>query len=335
MTTADTVSVLIPCKNAAPFLAETLESALGQTWRPLEVIVVDDGSADASRQIAERFAPHVTILTNDGVGVSAARNFSARVSKGAYLQFLDADDLLEPHALATRVEALQEHHADVAISDWRRLRVRRGGWQPGEVESGQLPGSGEPPDLSVFRGFWAPPAAILYRRAICERIGPWREDLPIIQDARFLFDAARLGARIVHVEGVGASYRQHDANSVSTRSPAAFWRDVLKNSRDVEHLWADEHRLDPRHRMALAGAYDTCARVGFAHDRGLFEDASTELERFPEHPLPRFLRAASWLTRTVGYRMARPMLLGIQRAGVGGRRSVSGEATPVDRTHSD
>jgi glycosyltransferase involved in cell wall biosynthesis len=308
MNSTPAVSVLIPCRNAERYLAATLESAERQTLPPVEIIVVDDGSTDRSREIAGRFAPLVTLRANPGRGVSAARDHAARGARGDFYQFLDADDLLEPGALASRVAALQATGADVAVSDWLRLAEQGDRWVRVKEESGRLPDDGSPVDLAVFRGFWAPPAAILYRRSVCERVGGWRDSLPIIQDARFLLDAARVGGKFTHVPGIGAHYRQHHGASLSTTDRVAFCRDVLQNTREVERLWRDAGRLDPTHRTAIADGYAHAARVGFDRDRALFEAAGKELSRFPEYAGSRLLRLALPLARIAGYRIARVLL---------------------------
>jgi hypothetical protein len=306
------VSVVIPCRNGAAFLAATIASVSTQTCPPLEVIVVDDGSTDGSMEMARAYGPLVTVVANPGRGASAARNHGTAVSRGQFLQYLDADDLLEPHAIQSRVEALERTQADVAISDWLRIAERAGAWEVVKTESGALPRPEVAGDLQVLGAFWAPPAAILYRRHVVERIGGWRETLPVIQDARFLLDAARVGGRFVHVAGVGARYRQHAAGSLSTGNKVRFWRDVLTNAREVEALWQAANRLDADHRAALADVYAQCARVGFVEDRGLFDDSRADLRRFPDFTPARFVRAAIAADRVVGYRAARAVLTAIR-----------------------
>jgi glycosyltransferase involved in cell wall biosynthesis len=88
------ISVIIPAFNAEQYLAQTVSSVLGQTHRDLEVIVVDDGSTDRTREVAESFSDaRVRVLTGPNGGVSAARNRGAGVATGEILAFLDADDL--------------------------------------------------------------------------------------------------------------------------------------------------------------------------------------------------------------------------------------------------
>ncbi|MBK9990054.1 MAG: glycosyltransferase [Verrucomicrobia bacterium] len=303
------VSIIIPCFNAERYLEATLVSALSQTVPPLEVIVVDDHSTDRSRAIAAAHSPQVIVLDNPGKGASAARNTGTSHARGEFLQYLDADDLLEPHAIASRTRALEDTGADVAIGDWQRYLFDGSLWSAGGIESGALPEQNTPADVQVLRGFWAPPAAILYRRTLCEKIGRWQETLPIIQDARFLLDAGRLGGRFIHFPGVSARYRQHRADSLSSGAkPALFWRDVLQNTREVELLWRAAGRIDTTTNEALAGAYAHCARVGFLHDRSLFEDALVDFRRFPSAKISRFLRTALMLKLIVGYRFARELL---------------------------
>lgn len=86
------VSVVVPCFNAEPYLAETLESALAQTLPPAQIVVVDDGSTDRSKEIAARYVPAITLIANSGKGASAARNFGTAQATGEFLQYLDADD---------------------------------------------------------------------------------------------------------------------------------------------------------------------------------------------------------------------------------------------------
>ena len=310
MTSTPDISVLIPCRNAEAYLEETLQSITRQSIAPLEVLVIDDGSTDRTEEIAGRYAPMVRVVRNVGRGVSAARTQAQTLARGAFLQFLDADDLLTRRALESRRAVLDSTGADVAISDWVRL-VRTGElWAPRETESGALPAGEAPADVAILRGFWAPPAAVLYRRSICDAIGGWSPTLPIIQDARFLLDAARLGGVFVHVAEVGAEYRQHTAGSVSTRDPIAFWRDILTNAMEVEALWRAAGRLDGQHARALVDVYAGCARVGFTLDRALFASADAQLQRFPDFPRPRFVRAARGLTPIVGYSAARWILSG-------------------------
>ena len=104
-----TYSVVIPAFNAERFLGEAIASALAQTLPPLEVLVVDDGSTDGSRAVAEGFGAAVRVFTGPNAGPSAARNRGVREARGSWIAFLDADDLFEPGYLAAAEEHLAAH----------------------------------------------------------------------------------------------------------------------------------------------------------------------------------------------------------------------------------
>lgn len=303
------VSILVPCHNGARWLRETLESALAQTYSPCEVIVVDDGSTDDSLAIARSFAPRVTVFTGPQQGASAARDTATQHARGAWLQYLDADDLLLPDAISRRVEALDAAAGDLACADWRRLVPdSAGSWTAGKLESADPSTFAPEPDLAVFKGFWAPPAALLYRRELVTRIGRWHPGLPVIQDARFLLDAAICGGRFIHVPGESALYRQHTQDSLSTRNPGRFWRDILTNTREVEALWRERGCFSGERRTVVSGAYSFGARVSFSVDEQLYRENLAELQRFPEQHRSLYLRAARFLEKVVGYRFARRLL---------------------------
>jgi len=108
---APLVSVVIPCYNAAKFIRRTIASVLRNPYRPIEIIVVDDGSKDDSlavaQTLAERFA-EVRVLHKENGGVSSARNHGIREAKGEYIALLDADDLFYPDSMAKRMQVFIE-----------------------------------------------------------------------------------------------------------------------------------------------------------------------------------------------------------------------------------
>jgi glycosyltransferase involved in cell wall biosynthesis len=103
------VTVIMPAYNGARYLAAAISSVLAQTYRPIEVIVVDDGSTDSTAQAAHRFAADVRYAYQDHRGVSAALNRGVELAQGSCLAFLDADDLWIKHKLLWQMAALQAH----------------------------------------------------------------------------------------------------------------------------------------------------------------------------------------------------------------------------------
>lgn len=119
-----TVSVVIPAYNAAKFLAEALDSVLAQTYQPLEVIVVDDGSQDETPQILAAYAGKVIhVRKTHGGGCGGTRNVGIRAASGDWIAFLDADDIWAPTLLEKLVGGAKETGADLVFCDFRSLPV--------------------------------------------------------------------------------------------------------------------------------------------------------------------------------------------------------------------
>ena len=122
------ISVVVPIYNVESYLAESLESAAAQSFRDLEVIMVDDGSTDGSAAIAHEFEardPRFRLLTRVNGGLSAARNTGIDAASGEHLAFLDSDDVLPPDAYETLLRALEQSGSDFATGNVHRLMPAR------------------------------------------------------------------------------------------------------------------------------------------------------------------------------------------------------------------
>ncbi|MEY4916996.1 MAG: hypothetical protein RL616_909 [Verrucomicrobiota bacterium] len=107
------VSILIPAYNSEQWLADTLRSALAQTWANKEIIVVDDGSRDGTLALARSFESlGVKVATQNNSGASAARNHAFRLSQGEFIQWLDADDLLAPGKITSQMNAIDRGYSE-------------------------------------------------------------------------------------------------------------------------------------------------------------------------------------------------------------------------------
>ena len=123
MPSASLVSIVIPCYNQASFLSEAICSALHQSHSAIEVIVVDDGSTDATSSVAKSYS-QVRYVRQANRGVTAARNAGLQMSCGTYVIFLDADDRLLPHAVETGVKSLQTNpNYALAFGTFHRIDV--------------------------------------------------------------------------------------------------------------------------------------------------------------------------------------------------------------------
>jgi O-antigen biosynthesis protein len=233
----DLVSVVVPCYNAEPFVAEAIESVLGQSFPAVELVVVDDASTDGSLAVLERYRERLTVLrlaTNGGA--SRARNHGAGSASGEYLMFLDADDVIGPHTLAGLVEALRGQAGDIAGCRWQRLKELDGRWQavPAEIP---LPD----PEGDPLRGWlgarsWLPPCAILWRRDTFARVGGWDEELTLNDDGDLMMRALVAGARLVMADRGEAFYRWHGSERVTVSTDVFSDRKLGSQRRVLEKL---------------------------------------------------------------------------------------------------
>jgi glycosyltransferase involved in cell wall biosynthesis len=132
------VSVVIPVFNGERFLAAAIESVLGQTYRPVEVIVVDDGSTDAGAAVARAFEG-VRVIEQAQAGPGAARNRGVAAANGELLAFLDADDLMPADKLELQAEHLRTHPEVGCVLGRQELVLEAGIEKPPWAERGEAP----------------------------------------------------------------------------------------------------------------------------------------------------------------------------------------------------
>ena len=229
------VSVVIPCHDAAPFLAEAVESALGQAGVRVEVIVVDDASADGSVEVARGFGDRIRLVerTENGGG-AAARNAGAALASGDALLFLDADDVLAPGTLAALAAALRERRGAAAACPWARLRERGGRWVREPVDH-------PPPDTADplggwLRGAWVPTCAVLWSRAAYAVAGGWDPSVRQNEDGDLALRAFARGVPLVAAEDGCGLYRDHGAARLTVSTDVFSARRLRSRMRVMEKL---------------------------------------------------------------------------------------------------
>lgn len=191
------VSVIVPMYNAAPYIREALESVMASTYRPIEVVVVDDGSTDTSLAESKAFAAthaEVRVIHQANAGVSAARNHAIREAKGEYILPVDADDKISPDYIEKAVEAMKE---DVRVVG---CRARFFGAKEGEWKLPQYS-----PELLARKNMI--PITSLFRKADWQRAGGFCEEEIYREDWSFWLSLMELGGRYVRLEEVGLYYR--------------------------------------------------------------------------------------------------------------------------------
>jgi glycosyltransferase involved in cell wall biosynthesis len=320
-------SIIIPCYNAALWIEATIQSVLQQTvpQSEIEIIVVDDGSKDDSIRCVQALqVANLRLIAITNHGVSYARNVGTAASRGEFIQYLDADDLLLPDALQRRRQVLLAQNADVAYGRYERLEEQADGkFVTGAVAGQKMEEVNSDSELAAFSSFWVPPVALLYRRTVVGKIGAWNRSLPVIQDARFIQDAAFFQARFAFVPEVLGVYRVHRAGSLSKRT-LTFERDILKNAFQTEHRWEKNGLLTPARTEYLAVSYQRSAEKLFGRDPVRFKLAYRAHRRCRKFWQIGFADVCALLQQVCGVEVSRqvikPLAFGVRASRFLGRR---------------
>jgi glycosyltransferase involved in cell wall biosynthesis len=211
-------SVIITCHNQAIFIRDALNSALAQSHKACEVIVVDDASSDGSLDILKAFGNSIRLVcAPKNIGANAARNLGASVAGGDYLVFLDGDDLLSPWALSAYKTVISATEASILLS---RLFF---------FEAMQPPEIGETPSEITFveyenliekdRTHRASASATVVKRATFQQVGGWSEGLFHLDDLDIMMKLGVSGHCVQILSPATACYRVHPGNTVRHVSP--------------------------------------------------------------------------------------------------------------------
>lgn len=243
------VSILIPAYNAEEWIAETIHSAMAQTWPRTEIIVVDDGSWDATAETARQSASkNVKVVRQENQGAAATRNCALRLSQGDYIQWLDADDLLAPDKIERQMEALREADAPQVLlsSAWGQFNYRPQQarfvsttlWQDLAPVDWLLAKMGE--NLHMQTATW------LTSRELAQAAGPWDTHLLSDDDGEYFCRVllASAGTRFVpeakvfyrttqssRLSHIGNSDRKKDAMVVSMKLHVGYLRSLEESER--------------------------------------------------------------------------------------------------------
>jgi glycosyltransferase involved in cell wall biosynthesis len=259
------VSAVIPAYNAQSHLAECLASVSEQSGRfTLEIIVVDDGSRDATAEIARRH-PGVQCITQANAGPSAARNVGIASARGEFIAFLDADDLWPAGKLAAQLDVLLQHpEAALVCGDCRQFDAR-GRWPRTEYASNGVGAGGWDSGELVPQAYsrllennFITTGSVVARRAMLQEAGGFAEDLRLVEDLDLWLRMARRHP-IAWCALECLLRRRHDANiSGNAEAVALAYLDVLERHRkswgpgDAAALGVDAGWLESKEYLHLA-----------------------------------------------------------------------------------
>ena len=311
------VSVIIPTYNRADLLGEALHSVREQTYRPIELVVVDDGSTDSTQQVARRFAEatagdvHVRCIYQENQGAQAARNRGLAESRGEFIQFLDSDDLLHPEKLTAQVQAMRDDpQVRYVFSAWECLHTHRRG-APGGWPADFQPDRENLIDLMLFRDerLTLPLCTDngLYRRSLCMRLGPWDTRVKRMQPRLYNLRLLLLGVRYRYLPSVHAWHRMHPGEQITDHgSEPAYLANMRGTWYKVQWLLDECGELTRSRRLLLARIYYATARPALIAGEARLgtELLGDGIAVAPPSVVGLKLRLTGWLYRALGLRIA-------------------------------
>jgi GT2 family glycosyltransferase len=292
------VSVITPAFNAALYLEHTLESAIRQTFTDFELLIVDDGSTDQTRQIAERYAardPRVQVIHQPNRGIAAARNAALACARGRYCALLDSDDLWFPSYLEEQLTLLMQH-PEVAVLSANALNF--GGPNDGEplLNDRTSRGLRAVTLLQLVQVEDSMSIQAIFRRDVPDAVGVFDESLSRSEDYDFWLRAACAGFQIaINPKPLGLYRRRPDSLSAeeavmldAMRRPLVKLRDVCANQPGI--VAAIDHQLA---RIAERGLV---ARARSALVSGDMSGLITHFSALAQETGASRYRLAGWLT---------------------------------------
>jgi glycosyltransferase involved in cell wall biosynthesis len=213
---ADLVSTVIPVHNRAVLLREAVASILAQTYRPIEIIIVDDGSTDETVQVCEELARQhpneIRVVYQANAGPGLAREAGRRIARGEFIQYLDSDDRLLPEKFLQQVAGLKAH-PECGISYGKTRFIERGergdetAWKrTGEEIKSMFP--------SFLESRWWGTSTPLYRKELLEIVGPW-SSLSNEEDWEYDCRIAATGVLLHYVPEFISEERDHGGERLS------------------------------------------------------------------------------------------------------------------------
>jgi len=221
------ISCVVPVFNGERYLKETLDSILAQTYQPVEILVVDDGSTDDTAGLVSRYGQRVRYLWQANAGEAAARNLGLTAAHGEFVAFLDADDLWHSQKLERQMSRFQEPAPiDLCFTQYENF------WVP-ELAEEELKYRGK--TISQSQSSWSI-STLLMRRAGFERFGKFSTAAywpPESENLIWFLHAVEQGAVVEVMPDILMSRRLHSTNQSRKQTLEAFFP-ILKEWRDYQ-----------------------------------------------------------------------------------------------------
>ena len=311
------VSIIIPVYNAERYIADSICSAIKQTWPNKEIIIIDDGSTDNSLSAIKKYEnERIKVYSQANKGASAARNFGIKMANGKYIQFLDADDLLSPDKIEAQLNVLNESEDYLALcatvnflnNESLALKNVEHYWYGEDNDDPfdfliKLYSSNE---IMAGLGGFIQPNAWLTPAKLIKKAGPWNEELTVDDDGEY-FCRILLASKGIRYDYKGINYYRNfseDKNLSAQKSKEAH--ESACRSTDLKYSHLKKFRAHALLDQIFARHYRLQGIAAFPVNRNLSEyciqkskDLGYKATNYPGGP------KSQWVNKYLGWRTAR------------------------------
>ncbi len=232
------VSIIIPCYNSEPFITECLESCQIQTYRHIEIIVIDDGSTDKSTEVVNQFIAknsdlNCRLLSKENKGASSARNTGIKESNGIFIQFLDADDILFKDKIQSQINLISENqNCQLIVGSYETVNL-----QSLKTRKRNYSDNNDSSWMGLYRSDLGNTCSNLFRASLFKEQGiSWNETLPSSQEYNLMFDILKTTQQIIFDAQINTRIIRRDNNSISSNEQNNLARRFHLRVRIKEYL---------------------------------------------------------------------------------------------------
>lgn len=300
------VSVLIPLYNAEKYIAETIQSVLHQTYKNIEIIIVDDGSTDKSFEIAKEYeSPNIIVAQQLNRGPGGARNKAFELSSGNYIQYLDADDLLSENKIETQLNELLKYGDDTfVLGDMAEFYSTTASSK--RIHHDYIQNYENPIEFLVnywsHKGMIGTHTFLISRNAVISA-GIWNEKWILNEDGEFISRLIATSNTIIYTPDTIAYYRKSNVNSLNSHRTEQHYLSQLESFSSYKSLAQKFNNTHLFHALAIK--YSRLLYYLYPSYPNLRDDIIKRLNELGySKPIPLGSKKITFFMRLVGYKNA-------------------------------
>ena len=311
------VSILIPAHNSEEWIADSIRSAVAQTWQRKEIIVVDDGSSDKTAQVARQFcSKEMTVLSTENRGAAAARNQALRVSNGDYIQWLDADDLLSPDKIERQLATLRGTDVSRVLlsSSWGYFNYRPDGARFVPTPLWQDLSPVEWLRRKMNDNLYMQTATWLTSRGLTEAAGPWDTRLISDDDGEYFCRVLLASEGTRFVPDAKVFYRITPSSRLSYVGDSAEKIEALYLSMELHIQYLLSLEESARTRSACLAYLQTWFDVFYPDRPDMIAKLQNLAAKLQGHlEVPKLRRKYAWIRPIFGWKVAKQAQMALPR----------------------